>query len=1544
MKVKFTKLAALLLAGAALLAAGCTDYEVDIQNVDKKVDALATKTAADLQAQVAALNSTISTLETTLKNEHKADIDKLSGDIKTLETTLRNDYEQKIADAVKTLNAAIDLKVDQTEFDAAKKALQDALNEANKKIQALETADENFKKQIKDLTDDINAKLDTKADKTALAKAVEDLTSAIAAEEGRAKEAEKALQEAITKINEVTIPAINKQIEDLQNLKLDASTFNTYKAETAQTLGLMQDSIDELTALTAGFPEGTTIKKYVDGQYAEIIAKFDDYVLKTTFEEFVKIAATKAELKELEGAMNSKLEQLEKDLKKYADDQDEALKKAMTEYIDKAIKNLQGQLDQITNEEGTGRLDILEKVAEEYTKKVDDIIAELEFAEGDLQGYIDDADAATLEAACAYTDEQIEALRFELENYIVDLYNMVFAALQRVQSVVFVPTHDDLKITTNVAIVTQDAVNEAGQVERIAYYMGQPTEVTYKVTPTELAPWVADLVTDKELSQLYKEYLDWEQPAVFFDVKPLETRADEEEEETPELEIIGVTKADPVSGEITLVVMPWGIASPEFIANANKPSGTVELNGDAFGNTAFADSFQGLINKYLGAHGYTLSYWDAAELQAYMFRKPYAASLTVYCADVDNWNLYTSDGDLYMDDYVIFSNEVSSPYNVLYPETMTFDVLSDPYKPALDEEGKEILDEDGFHVLTKSVPEKQYLPYSSLRSNPVGELDSQNPKGYRIVLDQAQPAVSVNGSEPMLMVEASEKFGGLYYPIYYIEPVKFTVAQGTATAEVNEKNFVFTQPEGGFEEDIQFEEDGPTFDGYMVAPQYVEKYAEVEMSAEAPASQRKLAIGNIIDGTYTFTSFLGSFNAVGQVEITPALGEVDVDAEIVWTYKLDADTDHNRFYETGEEPTVYSRKNLVVNIDAEDMAYIDKNLDIQLDDFAGKDPKSYTITTTDAEGEVIDVKGQVYFPGEHPIKITADGKLTIDIEGFEFDKVYKIVAVYELPDATITVNGTITTIDRSRETVVIPAYEYTFDINEFDEETGFGFTEDKKYHWESTPMHAPIFEAFVNGGVVNVKENIDFAFNADQAKFNTAELIDKIAPGDPAGDAQYVQIANNGIYGYCDLTAAQLKEINTGVQDENDPYMFKGKKLVRYITTYIGETVEIPFYFNYRVPAYDFLHQTNFTFNDGNWYGMASPKYVLNKRSLQKYDVEYMNIPALAFNIIDAKNRFFNYKDEVTATDANYFYDKNLKINFFYSGPNPVDETPLESQSATARLTKYGDLWFDANEEAAEWQVVEADNFEHTVFYYRSTRDAIPMYGTLDIVSDGVRFRIPTSFEAENGGKYIAKQDYSDFELRAWKPFYVPTYDQTLYIDLDEHGKYTLNVLEGLQFFDGRQVAASTPVNEVKTPFVEGVYSLADFNNGTKAYFRPMLGEVNNNGTKVWSWLVGNANEAGTSMVPGAAANGYYNGVTSWEAYDLQTKNFVFDKSSGVPVDLRRLIEVNEQNYVMTFDYNSQIQFSKTAEVSFSFDFQSPWQKFDKPFNVVVVIRGLDAQ
>ena len=42
--------------------------------------------------------------------------------------------------------------------------------------------------------------------------------------------------------------------------------FDQYKAETQKTLKLMSDYINDLQALTAGFPEGKTIKQYIDSK------------------------------------------------------------------------------------------------------------------------------------------------------------------------------------------------------------------------------------------------------------------------------------------------------------------------------------------------------------------------------------------------------------------------------------------------------------------------------------------------------------------------------------------------------------------------------------------------------------------------------------------------------------------------------------------------------------------------------------------------------------------------------------------------------------------------------------------------------------------------------------------------------------------------------------------------------------------------------------------------------------------------------------------------------------------------------------------------------------------------------------------------------------------------------------------------------------------------------------------------------------------------------------------------------------------------------
>ena len=332
MKVKFTKLAALLLAGAALLASGCTDYEVDIQEANKRIDQLDQNlktNVAELNSQVDALKSMISAL----RADHDADIAAVRNEMATLKTTLENDYNTKIQDAVNTLNAAIDKKLDKTTFEAAKQQIEEALASANAKIQALEQQDEAFKAQIADLTAQVNARLtalenllagdwDGKTVKEtidALNQKVIDLEATLQGEINMLDERLTAAEAAITKINEETIPALEARVKDLEEVvipalqqdiqdlkdgKVDKVDFEAYKTATAATISLMQEAIDNLA-------ETKVDKTVFEAKVAEIMAKFNDYVLTTTFEAFVEIAATKAELLAVENALKGRLDVLE---------------------------------------------------------------------------------------------------------------------------------------------------------------------------------------------------------------------------------------------------------------------------------------------------------------------------------------------------------------------------------------------------------------------------------------------------------------------------------------------------------------------------------------------------------------------------------------------------------------------------------------------------------------------------------------------------------------------------------------------------------------------------------------------------------------------------------------------------------------------------------------------------------------------------------------------------------------------------------------------------------------------------------------------------------------------------------------------------------------------------------------------------------------------------------------------------------------------------------------------------------------------------------
>ncbi|MBO4340512.1 MAG: hypothetical protein J5835_03670, partial [Bacteroidales bacterium] len=453
-----------------------------------------------------------------------------------------------------------------------------------------------------------------------------------------------------------------------------------------------------------------------------------------------------------------------------------------------------------------------------------------------------------IEAAKGELIDYVDQKYNELLGHITDLYNLVSAGLQRIQSVVFVPQYDDLKMDINVSRVCQTIINSEGDEEKVFYFMPQPTEVTFKVTPAENAEWLAYYVNatnySKETSRLYKEYLGYSLPAVFFDVRKLNTRAGEEDESLPKLDILGVNSFDKTTGEITFLVEPTNIVSEAFVCNTYQPSYTFSLSdgngnlitaGDSDGNGGDITGFNmlGALEWAYDMTPFIIPVWPFEDYLDFEFRDAYAASLTIYVPDADNWHLYNdSDSDLEMDEYLIFSNEVASSYSLLYPVVTECEIDTKPYK--------RITDENGDPAVREFTEEElhQTLPYNAFRSN--GD--------YRVILQDAVPAVLVDDEPYGLFAENSS--GGFVFvqdkngnyiqvPGYQLVFEGFTYEKNTSGYTLNTSNFIETN----------------------------QVYAEIEMNPARSANSRQRAVGNLITGNYSFNFPSGSIPVSGDVLI-----------------------------------------------------------------------------------------------------------------------------------------------------------------------------------------------------------------------------------------------------------------------------------------------------------------------------------------------------------------------------------------------------------------------------------------------------------------------------------------------------------------------------------------------------------------------------------------------------------------------------------------------------------------------------------------------------
>lgn len=370
MKWKFSKVTALLLAGAMVVASGCTDYKDDIQDLNKRLDDLNAETVANFETQKKAM-------ETLQKELEKADddiqknIDNIESDIKKLQ-----DADKVLEQAMKDADAAL-----KKELEAADAALKKAMEDADSKLkQAMESGDSATLAAAK-----ADAKANLDAAKAVLQKQIEGVQSNLDSEikkvneiiatlatkeelAGVKTEMQEKLEYAVAVLNqridkevkvlnstiETAVEELKAMIAALDAKKLDKSVFEDYKTEVARHFAEIENSIAVLeTKLTAQIAR---VEADLKGRIAALEGRMAD---------------AEAALRKIEGeiipGINAHIETLYEQISKNANDL--AAYKALTDksiqLLNESISNLQSGLATVD-----GKVDAVDKKLENYYNNI----------------------------------------------------------------------------------------------------------------------------------------------------------------------------------------------------------------------------------------------------------------------------------------------------------------------------------------------------------------------------------------------------------------------------------------------------------------------------------------------------------------------------------------------------------------------------------------------------------------------------------------------------------------------------------------------------------------------------------------------------------------------------------------------------------------------------------------------------------------------------------------------------------------------------------------------------------------------------------------------------------------------------------------------------------------------------------------------------------------------------------------------------------------------------------------------------------------------
>lgn len=1265
MKWKFSKVTALLLAGAMVVASGCTDYKDDIQDLNKRLDDLNAETVANFETQKKAM-------ETLQKELEKADddiqknIDNIESDIKKLQ-----DADKVLEQAMKDADAAL-----KKELEAADAALKKAMEDADSKLkQAMESGDaatlaaakadakanldaakEVLQKQIEGVQSNLDSEIKKVNEIIATLATKEELAGVKTEMQEKLEYAVAVLNQRIDKEVKVLNSTIETAVEELKAMiaaldakKLDKQVFEDYKTEVARHFAEIENSIAVLeTKLTAQIAR---VEADLKGRIAALEGRMAD---------------AEAALRKIEGeiipGINAHIETLYEQISKNANDL--AAYKALTDqtlaYLMETVTSLQnglatgldsvnGRVDSLDNklEQYYSNIQaalndrVLTAVFEQYKQEVEWKLKEMK---SDYEGQIAETKTALEKkiAAC-------EQMALELNAAMMRNLNGQVANLNKAIA------ESEARSKQEIAAVKSELEQKLSALEnRVSAIEDEIAKMQTAISDLEdgLRKAVEDIKEITREGGLLATAIDGVLKAHAIDVanineriKTLSGRVDQLEIDVDDLlsriqSIVYVP--DYNDGKITI---EYAVLNGKVVEGQSKITYKV-LPASETNTTLLAQAWKA-DNSILDFASHEVAI-RAAGNEMFQIKDVEAngdlLTLTVATRGLGDDFYGVNDENIATDSYSIallvnYKNNVrSSEYaNCIAgsPKTIKMHIA---YK-------NENVEQTSAETAAESVADTYGIEYTHiLNSEKYKETDTKK------VLEGHKPVFTIGGKTFTL-----EEMTNMGYAIDLASEVAYAV-NPEADAEV----FANEPAEAG----------------------------NIELGTIASVSlgkEKAAAVGAVETVTYKYTACGLDLYVAGTVSVDPVTAPVQFNPiEIKWNYLLDAESDAQH---AADENKQFTSRSLVVVIDE---AQTDLPAETEWKDVVAVEPVITYETAADVNPTVV-------------FGANDEGKPTMAISEFKWGETYNITAKYELDNVTVTAKVTVTTFDRARTPITIDlgTTDYNFvrdlvienEINDkltdvYEKINGPRTDEQDAPKQDFTVIDA---EMTAEQFLADIFANAEHPFTYVNNKVVGSSEAEKNGGYDEDGDkaeawTSKLAIAEDGLSVYCNYTFASHFVFD---KDNNLTY----SKTIR---TWYGQEVTLVKTIHFVLPKYDYQDSEYFVeMLDGLYFSSVNPKYA------------------------DSENNALNDK----MSSQVYFYDVwNVDMNQAF---NVIDENGviLEADAeAAAGLVRVFEI---ETPEAERPGITMTDN----EIYYGGAANYVDVFGRLYIEnSNGSRVELPTSF------------------------------------------------------------------------------------------------------------------------------------------------------------------------------------------------------------------------